>query len=74
MIHYNMGTFIPESECRVPPGAIVVRVKICETCGFPFITRLDKNCHRCHANPVPLGRTTLEILEDLKNELPILLL
>jgi hypothetical protein len=62
----NIGVTPRPEDCIVPPGALVVHVKVCETCGFPFVTERDKNCRRCHANPEPLGRDlTLEILEDL---------
>lgn len=62
----NIGVVPREELCHVPPGWFEVHIKICETCGFNFFSRGDKNCRRCHANPVPLGRdVTVGILEDL---------
>ena len=69
----SVGPTPRPEDCVVPLGALVVHVKVCETCGFPFVTERDRNCRRCHANSEPLGRDlTLDILEELmESERPL---
>jgi hypothetical protein len=53
-------------EHTIPPGAKRVTLKYCETCGFLFVSESDRNCRKCHENPIPLGRNVMiDILEEL---------
>jgi hypothetical protein len=64
------------SEHVVPPGAVIVFLKYCESCGVLFQRRgCDRHCFRCHANPVPLGKNELQasIEELIAREQPLAL-
>jgi hypothetical protein len=69
-----IGVLPAPSECIVPPGAKIVDIKLCETCGFAFVrANQDRNCRRCHSRPEPLGREVeMEILRELfESERPV---
>jgi hypothetical protein len=69
MINRYLGDMDPR-ECVVPPGAVVLRLKYCETCGNLFARRnRDRNCYRCHSNPVPLGLPA--VVDLMKEECPL---
>jgi hypothetical protein len=68
----SIGLVYRAEDCRVPAGAILVSIKICECCGNPFYRKdRDKYCRRCHALEMPLSPVASEILEDLATELPL---
>lgn len=66
---YDLGR-----ECRVPPGARVVELKMCECCGNWFVRgNRDRVCRPCHAQYVPLVVVTDPEVEQLMSvEHPIL--
>lgn len=70
--HNGLGLVCREELCRVPTGAAVVELKICETCGFLFARKnRDRNCFRCHSNPVPLGSELTAPVLLMEQEVPL---
>ena len=64
-----LGIMPRVEDCRIPEGAIIVRLKICECCGFLFTSDGDRYCRRCHSNPEPLARDVeLAILQELMDQ------
>ena len=66
-VSLTINRYLGAGQEALPPSAVVLTLKICESCGYLFLRpNHDRYCFACHASPEPLKReVTLSVLEEL---------
>jgi len=69
-----VSVLIEYLEHRIPPGSILVALKMCESCSRWFVREgKDRHCRKCHSSPIPLQPQTLsEVVAAIHAEVPLL--